>query len=129
MGVESIKVFHDEDIVARAADAGDLVSKRLAEMATRRRCIGDTRGMGLFHGVELVRDRDTREPLVPFGARGEAAAPMQAVVRNAKDRGLILATYSNIVRLAPPLITSHEDLETGLDILDEVLGLVDEELG
>jgi taurine--2-oxoglutarate transaminase len=97
-------------------------------MAERRRCIGDVRGMGLFHGVELVRDRDTREPLVPFKATGAAAAPMARIMRGAKERGLFLAGYNNIIRLAPPLITSHEDLELGLEILDELLGLVDGEI-
>ncbi len=128
VGVESIKVFQDEDILARTVAAGALVSSRLAEMAERRHCIGDVRGMGLFHGVELVCDRDTKEPLVPFKATGEAAAPMARIMRGAKERGLFLAGYNNIIRLAPPLITSHEDLELGLEILDDLLGLVDEEI-
>lgn len=129
VGVETIDVFRDEDILARTVESGHLVSARLAEIAERRRCVGDVRGTGLFHGVELVRDRDTKEPLVPFGAKGDAAAPMARIMRNARDRGLFLANYNNIIRLAPPLITSHDDLELGLDILDELLGLVDEELG
>lgn len=129
VGVETIDVFRDDDILARTVESGHLVSARLAEIAERRRCVGDVRGTGLFHGVELVRDRDTKEPLVPFGAKGDAAAPMARIMRNARDRGLFLANYNNIIRLAPPLITSHGDLELGLDILDELLGLVDEELG
>jgi len=128
VGVESIKVFQDEDILNRTVVAGKLVTARLNEMADRRRCIGDVRGRGLFHGVELVRDRETKEPLVPFGAKGAAAAPMTAIIRGAKERGLILANNNNVIRLAPPLITHHDDLELGLAILDELLGIVDEEI-
>ncbi len=128
VGVESVKILIDEEVVERAAISGELVSARLAEMQLNHRCIGDVRGMGLFHGVELVRDKESRDPLVPFAAKGAAAAPMQGIIKEAMDRGLYLSSYSNVVRLAPPLITSHNDLELGLRILDEVLSLVDESL-
>jgi len=128
VGVESVKILMEEDVIDRVAIAGELVSARLEEMEMNHRCIGNVRGMGLFHGVELVRDKESRDPLVPFGAKGSAAVPMQRIMREAMDRGLYLSSYSNVVRLAPPLITSHSDLELGLGILDEVLSLVDESL-
>ena len=74
--VASIETFKEEGIVENAAAMGDVLAEELPKLAERHPSIGDVRGKGLFWGLELVRDRETREPLVPFNAGGEDAAPM-----------------------------------------------------
>ena len=83
------------------------------------------RGKGLFWGIELVRDRETREPLVPFNASGEALAPVARLAKAAMERGLYLMTHWNVIVVAPPLTITREELDEGLGVLDEVLALVD----
>ena len=80
----------------------------------------------MFNGIELVKNRETREPLVPFAAKGEAAAPMAAMMKAAMDKGLYLSFFSNVIRLTPPLNISAEDLHHGLGVLDEILEIADQ---
>jgi taurine--2-oxoglutarate transaminase len=123
--VASIEAFREEGIVENSAELGTVLGDRLRELAKRHPSIGDVRGKGLFYGVELVRDRDTRDPLVPFNASGDAFAPMAKVAKAALDRGVYLMTHWNVIIVAPPLTITREELEEGLDVLDEALALAD----
>jgi taurine---2-oxoglutarate transaminase len=127
--VASINVFREEGVVENAAAMGDLLAVRLPALAERHASIGEVRGRGLFWGVELVRDRETREPLVPFNAGGEANAPMAALGKAAMARGVLLMTHFNVVIICPPLTITSEELDEGLSVLDEVLGLADDFVG
>lgn len=126
-GVASIKIMKDEGVVDNAKAQGERLGKGLAELAERHPSIGDIRGRGLFYGLELVRDRATREPLVPFNGKGAAAAPMRALLAAAMSAGLYLSATNNVVRLAPPLVIIAEEIDLALGILDEVLVHADEE--
>jgi taurine--2-oxoglutarate transaminase len=125
--VASIEAFREEGIVENSAALGDVLREELAKLAKRHPSIGDVRGKGLFFGLELVRDRETREPLVPFNATGETAAPVTRIAKAALERGLYLFVHWNVVMIAPPLTITHEELGEGLGVLDEVLALADEQ--
>ncbi|NDO89416.1 aspartate aminotransferase family protein [Cellulosimicrobium composti] len=126
VGVESVRTFEDERILDRVRTLGaDVVGPRLREIADRHPSVGEVRGLGFFWAVELVRDRATREPLVPFNASGAAAAPMGAVVAAVKERGVWPFVHFNRLHVAPPLVTSAEDLEHGLAAIDEALDVAD----
>jgi taurine--2-oxoglutarate transaminase len=120
-GVASIEAFREEGIVENSAELGEVLGDGLAALADKHESIGEVRGLGLFYGVELVKDRETREPLVPFNASGEAFAPMAKIARAASERGLYLMTHWNVIIVAPPLTITREELDEGLSILDEVL--------
>ena len=122
----SIRVFREEKIVENAAAMGDVLAAELPKLAARHASIGDVRGLGLFWGLELVRDRATREPLVPFNATGEANTPMARLTKAAMERGLYLMTHFNVVMICPPLTITREELGEGLAMLDEVLAVADE---
>jgi taurine--2-oxoglutarate transaminase len=120
--VASIEIFRDEGVVQNAAAMGRLLADELPRLAERHESVGDVRGLGLFWGLELVRDRETREPLVPFNASGEQASPMARIVEAALERGLYVFSHWNVLVVAPPLTISRDELVDGLAILDEVLG-------
>lgn len=124
--VASIEAFREEGIVEHAAAMGDVFAQGLERLRERHPCIGEVRGLGCFWGLELVRSRETREPLVPFNASGEAAEPMNRLVGVALDRGLYLMTHWNVVMICPPLTITPEEIEEGLAILDEALAVADE---
>ncbi len=124
-GVASIETFREEGIVEHAAEMGDLLGAGLRELEQRHASIGNVRGLGCFWGVELVRDRETREPLVPFNAAGEAFAPMAKVAKAALDRGLYLMIHWNVVMICPPLTITRDEIDEGLAILDEALAVAD----
>jgi taurine--2-oxoglutarate transaminase len=126
VGVASIEAFREEGIVEHAAQLGPVFGSLLGELAEKHPSIGEVRGLGCFWGVELVRDRATREPLVPFNATGEAARPVARLVKAALERGLYLMTHWNVVMVVPPLTIPREELGEGIAILDDVLSIADE---
>ena len=87
--------------------------------------VGEVRGLGVFWAVELVKDRETREPLVPYNAAGEAAAPMNAFAGACKQRGLWPMTHFNRTHVVPPCTITEQDLREGLAMLDEALDTAD----
>jgi taurine--2-oxoglutarate transaminase len=120
-GVASIEAFREEGIVENSAELGEVLGDGLAALADKHESIGEVRGLGLFYGVELVKNRETREPLVPFNASGESFAPMAKIARAALDSGLYLMTHWNVIIVAPPLTITRDELDEGLTILDEAL--------
>ena len=125
-GVASIEAFREEGVVENAAAMGEWFADALNGLADRHPSIGDVRGLGCFWGIELVRNRETREMLVPYNASGEAAAPVSRLVKAALERGLYLMTHWNVVMVVPPLTITPEEAEEGVAILDDVLALADE---
>jgi taurine---2-oxoglutarate transaminase len=124
--VASVEAFREEGILENATATGDAFRDELTGLADRHPSIGDVRGVGCFWGLELVRDRNTREPLVPFNATGEAAAPIVRLAKAALERGLYLMTHWNVIMIVPPLTITREELDEGVAILDEVLAIADE---
>ncbi len=124
-GIAAIRAMQDEDALGNATRLGEAMRNELWAMAERHPCLGDVRGLGMFNGIELVKDRETREPLVPFAAKGDAAAPMNAMMKAGMEKGLYLSFFSNVIRLTPPLNISEEDMFHGLKLLDEILEIGD----
>jgi taurine--2-oxoglutarate transaminase len=124
--VASIEAFREEGIVEHAAELGPQFEDRLRGLADKHPSIGDVRGLGCFWGLELVKNRETREPLVPFNATGQDFAPVARMTKAALDRGLYLMTHWNVVMVCPPLTITTEELDEGISILDEALSVADE---
>ena len=124
--VASIEAFREEGIVENSAAMGDVLAAELPRLAERHQSIGDIRGRGLFWGLELVRSRETREPLVPFNAGGDAGQPVMRIYKAALERGLYLFVHWNVIAIVPPLNITREELDEGLAILDDVLAIADE---
>jgi len=127
--VASIEAFQEEGIVEQAAATGEVFRTELERLAGKHPSIGEVRGLGCFFGLELVKDRETREPLVPFNAAGADAKPIGAVSKRALDRGLYLMTHWNVVMCCPPLTITRDELDEALDSLDDALTVADEFCG
>ncbi|MBL7497247.1 aspartate aminotransferase family protein [Frankia sp. CNm7] len=124
--VGSIRAFEEEGIVEHARMLGtDIIGPELAKLAANHPSVGEVRGLGVFWAIELVRDRETRAPLVPFNAAGPDAAPMAAIAAACKERGLWPFTHFNRVHVVPPCTITADDLREGLAILDEALTVAD----
>ena len=81
----------------------------MAKMLESHPCVGDVRGMGMMWAIELVKDKATREPYVPFNAAGPDAAPMAKLIGECKQRGLW--SFTHFIRIhvvAPPIISDEE---------------------
>src|SRR6266498_2084344 len=124
--VASIEAFKEEGIVENAAEMGGVFAEQLRGLEERHASIGQLRGLGCLWGIELVKNRETREPLVPFNASGEAFAPVARVSKAALERGLYLMTHWNVIMVCPPLTITREEIEEGISVLDEALAVADE---
>src|SRR5947209_4609276 len=124
--VASIEAFKEEGIVENSAEMGGVFAEQLRGLQEKHPSIGEVRGLGCFWGLELVKSRETREPLGPFNATGETFAPVARVNKAALDRGLYLMTHWNVVMVCPPLTITRDELEEGIAILDEALAVADE---
>ncbi len=124
--VASIEAFQEEGIVENAAAMGEVFRAGLGRLAEKHPSIGEVRGLGCFWGLELVKNRETREPLVPYNGGGEAAKPVAALAKHALANGLYLMTHWNVVMVCPPLTITREELDEGLALLDDALSVADE---
>jgi 4-aminobutyrate aminotransferase/(S)-3-amino-2-methylpropionate transaminase len=110
-----LDVIEDEGLVQRAADLGETIRARMLRWQERFGQIGDVRGLGSMLAIELVRDRDSREPAPELAS---------AVVEAAATRGLLLlksGIYSNCIRVLVPLVISDAELEEALEVWEEAL--------
>ncbi|HET9417031.1 MAG TPA: aminotransferase class III-fold pyridoxal phosphate-dependent enzyme, partial [Candidatus Limnocylindria bacterium] len=111
-----LDVLEEEGLVPRAADVGDRLRAALATLATRHAVIGDVRGRGLMTGVELVADRDSRQPAAELAGR---------VKDEMAERGVLIGTtgrHGNILKIRPPLCISDDQVRVIVAVLDQVLG-------
>jgi 4-aminobutyrate aminotransferase-like enzyme len=115
VGKAVLEVIEGERLVENARTVGDYLQQQLRALATRHPLIGDVRGAGLFIGVELVRDRDTRE------AAGEETA---RIVNGLRERRILISAsgpLANVLKIRPPLVFAKQDADLFLTALDEVL--------
>lgn len=112
-GLATIEVIEKEGLMRNAAEQGAYIQERLRRLQKRCPLIGDVRGRGLMIGVELVRNRQTRE-------RGEAER--DEIIQEAFQRGLLLLPCGrNTLRISPPLSITRHEVDQGLAVLEEVM--------
>lgn len=116
----SIEVIQEENLCERALHIGEVMLKRMREMETRHPTIGEVRGLGCLLGIELVKDKHTREPFEEAG---------RLVYQKAFRKGLAWIPAGHILRMSPPLIIEDELALKGLDIIEESIYETERELG
>ena len=122
-GVACVNYYLKHDIPGHVTEVGKVLGELLEEMKAKHPCVGDVRYIGLFSAVELVKDKATREPLVPYGRDPEGV--MGKVLGMLKARRFMTFGHENMILVAPPLIITEAQLRADLAKLDEVLGEVD----
>ena len=113
-----IEVIEEENLLENTHVVGSYFRARLEELKEKHPVIGDVRGMGMMQGLELVRDRQTKEP---------APAETNELMERARANGLLIGRgglYGNVIRMAPPMNISKADVDEGIRLLDKSLGEV-----
>ncbi|MFF3978631.1 aspartate aminotransferase family protein [Streptomyces sp. NPDC001828] len=124
--VATINVMEEEGVVEQAAHIGATVLEPgLREIAERHPSVGEVRGLGVFWALELVRSKETREPLVPYNATGADNAPMAAFGAACKKNGLWPFINMNRTHVVPPCNITEGEAKEGLAVLDEALTVAD----
>jgi alanine-glyoxylate transaminase/(R)-3-amino-2-methylpropionate-pyruvate transaminase len=114
-GLATLEVIERDHIQENAQSVGEHLKRRLLELQLRQTLIGEVRGLGLMLGVELVRDRQSKEP---------ANTETTEILERTRQRGLLLGKgglYGNVLRIKPPMCITRDDADFIVDCLDEVL--------
>lgn len=125
--IAAIKVYFQENLVENAGLVGSKLGKRLKEVEASHKCVGETRGLGLMHAIELTRNKLTKELLATSIKQEEIAY----LYNEALKKGLLVGLSSfapNTIRLCPPLCITEEEVSWSMNILDEVLAGLDKKL-
>lgn len=121
--LETVKQINTPEFLGRATHVGNIITNRLTTMKNKFSCIGDVRGLGAMLVVEFVKDRKTKEPDMDFA---------MAVIKKSVANGLILiraGLYTNCIRFLPPIVITDEQLNEGLDVIENSIQEVLNERG
>ena len=124
--IANIRVMQEDGLIEKAAQTGQVMADMMAELVERHPSVGDVRSIGLFGVLELVKNRQTKEPVAPFNA---SSKEMNKLRKYLLDHGVFLYTHWHTVLLIPPLIITPEQLQEGFSVLDQALEITDKAAG
>ena len=114
----TLQVYEDDNLCENARRMGAVMKSLMADLQEKHPIVGVTRSLGLFGIIELVKDRESMEPLAPFNGTSE---PMNKLRKIFRDEGLYTFVRMNYFFANPPLIVTEEELRHGFDIFDRAL--------
>ncbi|MCT8975196.1 aminotransferase class III-fold pyridoxal phosphate-dependent enzyme [Clostridium sp. CX1] len=120
--VATITAYREEKVIENAKAQGELLAKFIAEMKEKHRSVGDVRNIGLFGCIELVKNRETKEPIVPWNGSGEA---MDRVKKSFMDDGVYMYLRWNYMFIVPPCTISEEEMKEAFLAIDKALTIAD----
>lgn len=126
-GLETLNIYRDEKVFERALALEGPLRKRLGALQQAHPSIGEIRGVGAFYGIEFVKDRTTREPVVTWQGAGIGA--MATFSAAARARGAWVLTRYNFAAIAPPLTIENDELDRGFEALDGAISELEKALG
>jgi len=111
-----LDVIDEEGLLENAHEVGRHLERGLAELASQHAIVGDVRGSGLFWGIDLVRDRESRQPV----DRAEAKHVVSSICRAGVLMGL-MGSHGNVLKMRPPLPFSRDNADHALEVIDACL--------
>ncbi len=122
----TLDAMKEEKMVENASEIGKtVIGPKLNELKEKHSSIGEVRGLGVFWAIEFVKNKNTKEALVPYNASGKDAAPMVELGTECKKLGLMPFINMNRLHVVPPCNVSKEDAIKGLEILDQATPVLD----
>ena len=122
-GVACVNYYYEANILANVNQVGKVLGEILEDLKVKHKCVGDVRYIGLFSAVELVKDKESKEPLIPYG---EDPNGIRSKIMNLlNERGFATFGRENNINICTPLIITEDELKYAMKILDEVLTIFD----
>jgi len=121
-GKAVLEVLEREDLVGNSARMGKVMAELLADLKKNHPSVGDVRSLGLFGGIELVKNRETKEMMAPFNGSSE---PMTKIGSYLKEKGISTLIHWNKIFTSPPLIINEQQLRETFAVVDEALEITD----
>lgn len=123
-----IDIYTQENLIENADVMGKYIDLRMVDLRENHPSIGDWRNTGLLGCIELVKNRDTKEPMVRWNAPADEMAVMNKVMAKINELGMYTFGRWNFIFVAPPLCVTKEQVDEGLEIISEALKIADEEV-
>lgn len=127
-GIATLEVYERDGLLENARRMESVMARGLDGLKERHPVVGDVRGLGLFWVIELVQDRVTRAPLVPWNAKSSELGCMPAVAQFMRRNGLYAFTKWNWIFVVPPLCITADQIAEGLAVIDGALQIADASL-
>ena len=126
--LEVLKIYEEDKLIDNAVKMGGYLDEKMEIMKTKHPSIGNWRNTGLLGCIELVKNRETKEPKAPFNAKPDEMTIMNKVAAKIKELGMYTFVRWNFVFIAPPLCITKEQIDEGLAIISKAISLADENL-
>ena len=123
--LEVLKIYEDDNLIENAVTMGKYIDKRMEEMKKNHPSIGDWRNTGLLGCIELVKNRETKEPMAPFNAKPDEMVVMNKVAARLKELGMYTFVRWNYIFIAPPLCITKEQIDEGLAMISDAISIAD----
>ncbi len=124
--LETVKIYEDDNLIENCVVMGNYLNKRIEELKEKHPSIGDWRSQGLLGCLELVKNRQTKEPMAPFNAKPDEMVVMNKVAAKIRELGMYTFVRWNFIFIAPPLIVTKEQIDEGLAIISQAVTIADE---
>jgi len=121
--VANLRVLKDDDLVGNSKRMGQVMAGLMAGLQAKHPSVGEGRNIGLFGAIELVKNRQTKEPMAPYAGFSPEMARLGAFL---KDHGVYAFTWRNLLHTNPPLCTTEAELREVFEIIDASLAITDE---
>ena len=124
--LQVLKIYKEDSLIENCVAMGKYIDKRIEELKAKHPSIGDWRNTGLLGCLELVKNRETKEPMAPFNAKPDEMVVMSKVAAKIRELGMYTFVRWNYVFIAPPLCINENQIDEGLAIISEAISIADE---
>jgi taurine--2-oxoglutarate transaminase len=124
--IACINVYKEDNLIERSREMGKYLGEWHEKLKAKHPSVGDARYIGMFSILEIVKNRETREPMAPFNAKAAEMGPMAVVNKFFRDNGLFTFVRWNNILVNPPLTITKEELDEGMEIIDQALEITDD---
>ncbi len=122
----NIKIYEEDNLPQNAAEMGRYIEQRVEMLKTKHPSIGDFRNTGLLGCIELVKNRETKDPTTPWNAKPAEMEPTNRMAAKIRELGMFTFVRWNWIFIAPPLCITKEEIDEGLAIVSEAISIADE---
>jgi taurine--2-oxoglutarate transaminase len=121
----NLAVYEEDNLINNAADMGKYIEEKLAIMMNEHPSIGDFRNTGLLGCIELVKNRNTKEPITPWNAKPAEMEVSNQMAAKIRELGMFTFVRWNWIFIAPPLCITKEEIDEGLEIISQAISIAD----
>ena len=123
---EHLKILEEENMIANAANMGKYIEQKVEALKLKHPSIGDFRNTGLLGCIELVRNRETKEPLVPWNAKPAESEASNRIAAKIRELGMFTFVRWNWIFIAPPLCITKSEIDEGMEIISKAIEIADD---